>query len=278
MVSKFSSTGSLIAATFVGGLNTPEGLAFDTNGNFYLSNSGGDTVLEFDASGENMIRTISDRSLNQPIGLAFDRQGNLYVANRGDGDVSEFDPSGNPVNGGVFASGLDDPEGVAFDSRGNLYVASFTDGTVSLLDPTGRLITGTFATGLGRAIGLAFDTAGNLYAASFSGNTVSKIDAEGNLVNASFISGLDAPSYIVIQGNSFPISQPAAPTLAVQSVGGQISVSWPFTAGATLQQNSDLTTANWTPSGYLIATNGAVESITIAAPPANNLFFRLSQP
>ncbi|HEY4417267.1 MAG TPA: NHL repeat-containing protein [Verrucomicrobiae bacterium] len=277
-VSEFNSAGGLIAATFVGGLNTPEGLAFDTNGNFYLSNSGDNTVLEFDASGKNLLRTISNPNLTQPIGLAFDRKGNLYVANRGDGVVAEFDADGNPVNGGIFASGLNDPEGVAFDSRGNLYVASFLDGTVSLFDPAGNLITATFASGLSHPIGLAFDTAGNLYAANFTGNTVSKFDAAGNLINAAFFSGLNSPSYIAIQGISLPISQPTAPTLAVKYMAGRVTVSWPFAAGYILQQNSDLTTANWLPASSSIATNGAVESVIITNEPANNLFFRLSQP
>jgi hypothetical protein len=69
-----------------------------------------------------------------------------------------------------------------------------------------------------------------------------------------------------------------SPTLTVAHSGGSVTVSWPSSAfGFVLQQNSDLKTANWTTSGYLISTNGAIESITISST-TGNLFFRLAHP
>jgi len=47
--------------------------------------------------------------------------------------------------------------------------------------------------------------------------------------------------------------------------------------GFVLEQNADLRTTTWTPSGYPITTNGGIESITITSPPPGNLFFRLKQ-
>jgi hypothetical protein len=47
-----------------------------------------------------------------------------------------------------------------------------------------------------------------------------------------------------------------------------------------LQQNPDLTTMNWSPSGYSgygIADDGTNNSLTIT-PPTGNLFFRLLHP
>ena len=274
-VSEFDTNGTLITDSFIPGLNTPEGLAFDTNGNFFVVNSGDNQVLEFDSSGQNLIRTISSTNFDHPIGVAFDRSGNFYVANRHNGLVLKFDSGGNPVNGGIFASNLDDPEDLAFDSLGRLYVASLTDDTVSQFDADGHLLNANFASGLNQPIGVAFDNDGNLYVANSGGNTASKFSSTGSLIDATFISGLNFPSYIVIQGISLPVSEPA-PTLTVTQSGGAVTVAWPLTPEFILQQTSDLTAGNWTVSNYPISTNGAVESITIASP-TGNLFFRLIQ-
>jgi hypothetical protein len=70
-----------------------------------------------------------------------------------------------------------------------------------------------------------------------------------------------------------------APLLTVSFNGNPatVTVSWPITSGNyVLQQNADLKTTNWTPSGLPISTNGTTLSVTIS-PPAGNLFLRLKQ-
>jgi hypothetical protein len=65
-----------------------------------------------------------------------------------------------------------------------------------------------------------------------------------------------------------------APALTITHSGNSVRVSWPYpSTGWTLQQNSDLTTANWSTSGG-IADDGTNNFITIT-PPAGKLFFRL---
>jgi hypothetical protein len=59
-----------------------KGLAFDTNGNLYVSNIGNNTIEKFNSSGVgSQFNVTSD--VNSPVGLAF-YGGNLYVANAGD--------------------------------------------------------------------------------------------------------------------------------------------------------------------------------------------------
>jgi hypothetical protein len=56
-----------------------------------------------------------------------------------------------------------------------------------------------------------------------------------------------------------------------------VRISWPYpSTGWTLQQNSDLTTANWSPSGG-ISNDGTNNFITITSP-TGNLFFQLKKP
>lgn len=73
------------------------------------------------------------------------------------------------------------------------------------------------------------------------------------------------------------VSEPSTVALTISQSGGTFKVSWPYpSTGWTLQQNSDLTTGNWTPSGG-VANDGTNNFITITSP-KGNLFFRLNGP
>jgi hypothetical protein len=68
-----------------------------------------------------------------------------------------------------------------------------------------------------------------------------------------------------------------SPTLTILHSGNSVLVSWPSpSTGFLLQQNSNLTAANWMTSGFTISDDGTNKSITIN-PPTGNLFFRLKQ-
>jgi len=68
-----------------------------------------------------------------------------------------------------------------------------------------------------------------------------------------------------------------APALTITHSGNNVTVSWPYpSTGWTLQQNSNLTTASWSPSGG-ISNDGTNNFITITGA-SGNLFFKLSHP
>lgn len=68
------------------------------------------------------------------------------------------------------------------------------------------------------------------------------------------------------------------PQLAIAQSGNGLNISWPYDplASWTLQQNPDLTTTTWTPSGGIVTNDGMNNFVTIT-PSAGNLFYRLSQ-
>jgi hypothetical protein len=74
------------------------------------------------------------------------------------------------------------------------------------------------------------------------------------------------------------VQSAGAPTLTIQFVNPTtIKVLWPYpSTGWTLQQNPDLTPANWSPGGG-ISNDGTNNFITINSP-TGKLFFRLSHP
>jgi len=69
-----------------------------------------------------------------------------------------------------------------------------------------------------------------------------------------------------------------SPTLTLTHSANSVKISWLASAtGFVLQQNSNLSTTNWTTSGYTISNDGTYNNITITSP-SGNLFFRLSHP
>ncbi len=141
----------------------PAGLAFDSSGNLWISDSANSRVVEylssnlitgdgaanvlgqpdFTSGSSNQGGAPSPTTLSYPAGLAFDSSGNLWVAESNNNRVLEF-PFNNLVTDGAasvvlgqsdFTSSsrnqggnldpttLSDPSSVTFDSSGNLWVA-----------------------------------------------------------------------------------------------------------------------------------------------------------
>ena len=79
-----------LSATLTG-LDDPQALAFDADGNLYVANPDNNTVSEFAVG--STVPTATLTGLSSPMALAFDAGGNLYVANdTASGTVSEFAP------------------------------------------------------------------------------------------------------------------------------------------------------------------------------------------
>jgi sugar lactone lactonase YvrE len=168
-----------------------------------------------------------------------------------------------------FATGFDDADGIAFDSSGNLYVADADGGKVLEFNSNGTLLHGSIAPAATEPYGLAFDSSGDLYVVDVSGHKVLEYNASLTLINTITNASLTDPITIAI--SPAPAS---APALSITSSVNSVKISWPFpSTGWTLQQNSDLSTANWSSSGG-ISNDGTNNFITITAP-TGNLFFRL---
>jgi uncharacterized protein (TIGR03437 family) len=197
-------------------LNGPGGLAVDSAGNLYISDTLNNRVRKVDTTGA--ITTIAgdgtfafkgegvqgtSAELSWPGFLAFDSVGNLFIDDNLNYRVRKLTPAGiittvagtgNPLSSGdggqAIAAGVA-PSGVAVDGAGNIYISQ-SNSTIRKVDTTGKistiaggLNTGGFSGDNGPSanasllgpMGLAVDAGGNLYIADSGNNRVRRIAA-----------------------------------------------------------------------------------------------------
>src|SRR6516225_11515662 len=151
---------------FVSELMNPTGLAFDREGQLYVSSRYDGTVYRVAPNGT--VGTYAE-GMGVATGIAFDHDGNLYVGDR-TGTIWRIAPDRQ-----IFVFATLEPSlaayHLAFSPDGTLYVTGPTTSSfdnVYSVDPHGSV--SVFYRGLGRPQGLAFDREGNLYvAASIAG-------------------------------------------------------------------------------------------------------------
>lgn len=222
----------LVAGDFVG----PEGLCFDSHGNFYVGSTTG-RITRIAPDGSRSVFAETERLL---AGLATGPQDEIYAAAFNTGEVLAISQEGvlrvatfglDSPNGIVFdpqqralvsAFGIggdpqvaliqDDgtfqtltveipsPNGMAFGIDGLLYVAdTFMNRIVRLeIDRFGQAVTDpeVYASGLSLPDGIAFDQAGNLYVAGDGLITVITADPARELVPFATRGALDYPASV----------------------------------------------------------------------------------
>ena len=235
-----AGTPGLALSTFASGFNAPDGMAFDTSGNLYVTNFSGNTVSKVTPAGT--VSTFAS-GFNHPADVAFDTSGNLYVANYNANTVWQVTPGGVAS---TFATGFNLPDGLAFDTSGNLYVANYNDITVSKVGPGGGAAS-TFATGFNGPTGLAFDSAGNLYVVNRGNNTVSKVTPSGAV--SLFASGFSTPIYLRFDtAGVLYVANAVANTVSQVTPGGVVSLfasGFSAPTGLAFDSAGDLCVANW---------------------------------
>lgn len=151
MLSASGSSPDNVVATS-GLLQSPFGVALDSDGNIYIADTGNNLVRRVDnvtgmmtivagtgvAGYANDGQTATTAQLNQPYGLAFDRNGALYIADKLNQAIRKLGTDGKlttvagTLNGtpGLTGDGgsavgatLNSPTAVAVDPVGNIYIA-----------------------------------------------------------------------------------------------------------------------------------------------------------
>jgi sugar lactone lactonase YvrE len=150
------------------GLLLPNGVAVDSSGNVFVTDSSHALVKEILAPGYSTTVAIATLNGNflYPTGIAIDTAGNLFVADGNNGTIKKIAAAGGYVTVSTIATGFDYPAGVAVDREGNVYVADFVSNHLTeLLAATSYSIRITIPVSFSALGGVAVDANGNLFTA-----------------------------------------------------------------------------------------------------------------
>jgi sugar lactone lactonase YvrE len=191
--------------TPITGLNSPQGIAVDSAGNVYITNTAVNEVLKYPAGGGSPVSIAT--GLNKPQGVAVDDVGNVYIADTGNNRIVEVPHSGSQFTVPLGTEGttpvtLNSPYDVAVDSEGDVFVLDTGNDRVLWLaaGPTvggGNAVqTETVASGLDAPQSLAVDANGDVYIADTYHDQIVELATTGAgiLAPETFATGLDLPT------------------------------------------------------------------------------------
>ncbi|HXI17532.1 MAG TPA: SMP-30/gluconolactonase/LRE family protein, partial [Chloroflexota bacterium] len=174
-----------------GQLNTPRGVALDTQGNVYVADTLNHRIQKFSRTGQPIgswgTEGTGDGQFKEPMGVAVDRDGNVYVADTWNHRVQKLDANGRFVakwGGGTEFWG---PRAVAIDGQGNVYVTDTGNKRIRKFDSSGRVLGqyGSEGSGPGQfrePVGLAVTPDGQMYVADRDNRRIQHLDAGGRFV------------------------------------------------------------------------------------------------
>lgn len=286
-------------------LNSPKGVAVDSAGNLYISESDNyrvrrvtpdGIITTWAGTGQCDLRvTVRDNvpavseQLCQPMAIAADRLGNLYINDRGhrlirrvtpQGTMSVWAGNGNEAFGGEMTPATQTPlggvEGMAVDAQGNLYLAEFLAHRIRRVSTDGRIAT---VAGTGRA-GYSGD-GGPATAANLNSPGGVAIDSDGALLV------MDSGNQRIRRVNSSGVISTVAGDgrSAFQGDGGPaLRASFRNAFGLAASPNGDLWVADRdnfrvrrvAPGGGVstVAGNGRWHALQEGRPAANSLLVR----
>lgn len=260
-----STDGQGSAARFDG----PSGIAVDSNGTIYVSDSGNATIRKITPGG--LVSTLAGSpgaggstdgqgaaaTFTNPFGLAVDSSGNIYVADTYNDNIRKITPSGlvSTVAGVAQQAGSSDglatsasgsgplatfnhPNGAAVDSAGNIFVADTNNDTVREITTAGQVITVAGSAGVQ---GVVLGTGGTL-----SEPEGIAVDSADNL-------------YVTSENSVVEINFATAPTVALTTSASSVYLG----NSTTLNWWSSSNTTACTASGAWSGSEGATGTLNV---------------
>ncbi|WP_172838102.1 choice-of-anchor D domain-containing protein [Terriglobus roseus] len=186
------------------GLNNPEQIASDANGNLYIADVLNNRVLKETPTNGSYVQTTIGAGLSSPRGVAVDVSGNVYIADSGNGRLLKETLSGDTYSQSTVSSSVGAAWSVAADASGNVFVVNPGSNQTLKETPSGSsYVESTIGTGILLPTAVAVDTVGNVYVADLYMNQVYKETLTGgSYVQSTVVSGLNAPISITVDANA----------------------------------------------------------------------------
>jgi len=202
-ITKLAADGTILSGASgytAGGINFPESLAIDSNGNVWVANYGNGTVtqLRSDGTAASPPSPVSGGGLGNPVSVSIDSADHVWISDQGNSHVTHLDSGGAVVAPAGYApAGLSEPNGICADASGNLWISSYLSfGVVQIagsasgspgveLSPSGGYSVGSNQ----RPDGCAVDGAGKVWITNFRGNTVAVLAGSGSTATGTLLSG-----------------------------------------------------------------------------------------
>ena len=211
LIYKYSTSGQPLAqwggtGSGPGQLEGPDKLAFDAEGNLYVtevgskSAAGNSRVQKFSPTGVPLAQWGTFGSapgqFNTPVGIAVDQQGDIYVAEEGNARIQKLSSLGQPLTQwGTRGSGrgqFNVSYDLALDTNGNIYVSepnafSSPNDRIQKLSPAGVPLAQWGGPGAGpgqfnQPTGLTVDGKGNVFVVDSANGRIQELSPAGKYV------------------------------------------------------------------------------------------------
>jgi streptogramin lyase len=115
------------------GFTSPRGIVVDPSGNLFVSDTS--SIKKVDTSG--VVTTFTTANISQAQGIDRDSSGNIYITDTGTNDIKKYNSSGTLVQ--TYNADLNNPQGLIVDTNGNIYVADKGNNVIKLITPSGSV-------------------------------------------------------------------------------------------------------------------------------------------
>jgi sugar lactone lactonase YvrE len=190
------------------GLNSPQGLALDGQGNVFIADTGNNRVLEMVLTNKGgFFQFIECSGLNKPAGVVEDPvpgvdSPGVFIADTGNNQVGTVTAHNTLQPFSNFSPPLNRPAGMAVDGQGDVFFADAGNNRVVELKPDGTSVdylTGSSSSPLNAPQGVAADAAGDIFIADTGNNRVEEFTLSSG-TQTTVADGLNAPTGVAVDG------------------------------------------------------------------------------